>query len=115
MPQVVRARIQRRRPAIAGRQVLQELDSGTRLRFEPADTHSRSEHIIEMLLFGAVVFALACKLHFQNILVELQAALRVRYRDRRVIDTQKKTPVGLLPLRIPFARRSEEHTSELQS
>src|SRR5271165_1222057 len=51
-----------------------------------------------MFLFRAVVFTLSGYAHSENIAIKLEARFGVRYRDRRVIDTEEESAARFVPL-----------------
>src|SRR5271167_4164465 len=62
-----------------------------------------AEHIIEVFLLWSVVFALSGNSQTEQIAVELEAYIRVRDGDGRVIDPEKQAVSAAMPFRIPLA------------
>jgi len=97
---IIRALVGRKRLAIAGSQVLQQLHSGAGRRPQRCYPQVRSEYVVEVLLLSTVIFAFAGYAHSQQVAVELQTRIRIGYHDRGVIDTQEQ----LLRTAMPFLR-----------
>ena len=87
---VARPRIRRVRTAVTGRDIFEELHSGTGGCAQSRDTETRAKHVVQMLLFGAVVFAFTNLLQSKKISIESQASFRVADDDRRVVDPQEQ-------------------------
>src|SRR5271166_5083863 len=62
-----------------------------------------AEHIIEVFLLCSVVFALSGNSQTEQIAVELEACIRVRDGDGRVIDPEKQAVIVAMPFRISLA------------
>src|SRR5271166_825721 len=62
-----------------------------------------AEHIIKVFLLCSVVIALAGNSQTEQIAVELEAGIRVRDGDGRVIDPEKQAVVAAMPFRISLA------------
>src|SRR5438270_3497788 len=75
--QVVRALVRRIEPPIARREVLEQLDARTMSGVKRRDAQSRTEHVVEVLLLGTVVLALAHHREPEPVAVEAEARLRV--------------------------------------
>ncbi len=87
---VARPRIRRVRTAVTGRDIFEELHSGTGGCAQSRDTETRAKHVVQMLLFGAVVFAFTNLLQSKKISIESQARIRVIDNDRSVVNPQEQ-------------------------
>src|SRR5438046_572908 len=99
---VVGALVGRDRPAVARRQVLEELDAGPARGPQRGDAQPGAEHAVQVLLLGPVVLALALHLESQEIAIEAEARRRVGGDDRRVVDAEEQPrgrplPPGVAP------------------
>src|SRR5690348_2515938 len=105
MHEVVRAFIGREGPAVVRAQVFKKLDTRPRRSAQRGNTQARAEHVVQVLLFGSVVFAFSCNAQSQKVAIEPETGIRVLYGDRRVVDAKKHT-IGLrLPFRVAFPSR----------
>jgi len=73
--QVVCLLLRRVRAAVAWREIFQELHAGSGSRAQRRDAQAGAKHIVEALLFGAVIFAFPCDPEPEDIAVEPQAGL----------------------------------------
>jgi len=75
---------------------------------QTGNAESCTGHGVQPLLFDAPVLARAGDAAAQHIAIELQARLRVRHDDRRMVDAEEQ-PVGrLLPARVALAGREPD-------
>src|SRR5271165_24761 len=103
MDKVVRVLINWKGAPITRAQVLQEFDSGPGRGAQRGDSEMSAEHIIKVFLLGSVVFALSSYSQAEQVAVEPEAGIRVRYGDGRVIDSEKQTVSVAMPLWISLA------------
>src|SRR6059058_3367176 len=87
---IVRARAFGIRPAVARREIFEQLDPGTLRSPQRGDAQVRAGYGVQVLLLGTVVVARASNAHSQQPAVETQARIRVADDDRRVVDTEKE-------------------------
>lgn len=59
------------------------------------------KHVVQVLLLGVVVFALADDLHPERVVIEPQRLVGVADDDRGVIDPEEQ-PIGAMPSREPL-------------
>src|SRR5262249_11986186 len=67
-----------------------------------------AEDIVKVFLLWAVILAFSGNSQTEKIAVKLQASVRVRNSNRRVVDAQKKAVSRAMPLGIPPALRKPE-------
>lgn len=116
MQQVVGPQIGRRGPPVAGGEVLEELDPGTGSGAEAGDTQAGPEHVVEVLLLGPPVLALARDPQPEDIAVEPEAPLGVADHDRGVVEAQEE-PVSrageTVPAWVSLARGERDQLEEV--
>ena len=64
---------------------------------------SGAKHIVQALLLGSVVGAVASHAKPKRVPIEPQARVRIGDDNRRVVDAEKQPAFGCLPLRVAFA------------
>src|SRR3989475_779271 len=92
--------------AVAGANVFEKLDTGPRRRAQTSDPEPRAGHVVEPLLFGAVVETRAGDPEPQQGAIEAQARVGARDDDRRVVDSEEQSSFRPLPLRVTLAGRN---------
>ena len=90
MDDIVGAFVRRVWLAATRDQVLQQLNTGTRLRTKGRDSQMGSKYIIQVLLLNAVILALSGHLQSQQVAIELEARIGVFNNDRCVVDAEKE-------------------------
>src|SRR5207249_5716256 len=60
------------RSAVARREVLEELDARARSRSETGNAEPRPEHVVQMLLLGAEILALACDRESEGVAIKAE-------------------------------------------
>src|SRR3954447_11080426 len=106
--QVAGLLLRRKWTSVARRQVFEKLDARARRGPQRSDAQACAENVVEPLLLGTVILALARDLHPQPVPIELQAGLCVSNDDRGVIYSQKQAIRRGVPLRIALARREPQ-------
>jgi hypothetical protein len=89
MNDVVRVDVRRRRSPISRREIFQKLNAGTCVFPHSSNAQMRAKNLIQVLLFGPKIFALACFAHAKQIAIKLETPIRVRNANRCVIDAEK--------------------------
>src|SRR5712692_1194920 len=102
MDEVVRALINGEEAPVARTQVFQEFDTRSGRSTQRGDAEMRAEHIVQMFLLGAIVFACSRDSQTEQLAIELEAGVGVGDHDGGVVDPQKEPVVGALPLRSTF-------------
>ena len=95
--EVVNTSVRSERPPVAGGEVLEELDGRAGGRPQGRDPEPSPEDVVQVLLLGSVVLALADDAHAERVAIEPQARFRVGHHDRRVVDAEEE----------PFGRRRQ--------
>src|ERR1041384_4746272 len=103
--QVVGAFIGGSGPAIAWREIFKELNARTWHRTNRSDVKPCSKHIVQVLLFAAIILAFAGDIKPEHVAIELQARVRVAHDDRSVIYAEKQLVRWLMPFRRAFIWR----------
>jgi hypothetical protein len=101
---VVGLEIDGRRPPIARREVLEQLDARARRGPKRGDAQPRSKHVVQVLLFRVVVLALARDPHAEHVAIEPERPIRVGDDDGGVVDAEKQA-IGAVPLLEALACR----------
>src|SRR5262245_47036701 len=100
--QIVRTLVARIGPAVARVLVLQELDPRARGCAKAGDVQPGARHVVQPLLLGPEVHALARHPETQSVAIEREAAPGVVDHDGGVVDPEEE-PAGLvLPLGVPL-------------
>src|SRR6516162_4299540 len=102
-----------RRSPVPWRDVLQKLHADPARPAQRGDMQVRSEDIVQVLLLEAVVVTFTGNVQAQEIAVELQASISIRYGNGRVVDAEEQPAVSLLPLRITLARRELQNLQRM--
>lgn len=100
-------------PAIPWCKVFQQLNAGTLRGTQRRDTQPRAENVVQMLLFGAVVFALSRNTHPQGVSIEREACIRIADDDGCVVDAEKKPVPGTMPSGVSLVRRKLQDFEEV--
>ena len=95
-------------PSVARRQVVQQLDPRSAGSAQCSDAQMRAKYVVQVLLLGAVVLALAGHMHTKEVAVELDAGVGVPDDDRGVINTEEQFVRGAVPLLRAFVGRKME-------
>jgi len=96
--EVIAAFVGRCRTAVARREILQEFNSGTRCCPQRRYAQPSPEDVVQVLLFGTVVLALADNLHPQQVAIEMKARIGVGHGNSRMVDSEEQ-PIAPVPLR----------------
>src|SRR6266496_1563176 len=105
MNNVIGMLIRRKWSPISRSKVFKKFDTRTFRPPQCSDSQVRSKHVVQVFLFGTVVFAFPGYMHAENVAVELQASIRIRNHDRSVVDAQKQLFARAVPLLRTLARR----------
>ena len=103
--QVVRPLVGGIGPAVARGQVLEELDARAGGGAEAGDVQPGALHVVQVLLLGPEVHALAGHPEAEHVAVERQARLGVAHHDGGVVDAEEQPVARRVPLRIALVRR----------
>ena len=96
-------------PAVARREVLEELDARARRRAQRRDAQARAEDVVQVLLLGAVVLALAGDAQAERVAVEARGSRSVSPTTMAVWSMPRKSSsVGAASCAIALARRERE-------
>src|SRR4051812_13917550 len=93
--QIVRLRIRRQIASAGRRDVLKKFNSRPEFGPQTGNAQSRAEDLVQMLLFDAVILALARDAQTEQFAIERETFLRVRNDNRRVINAEKHRSAGL--------------------
>ena len=114
--EIVRTGVARQRTSVARREIFQQFDTRPGCRSQCCNAQSRTKHVVEMLLLGAVVFTFADDRQAQQIAVKAQARVGICVRQlpcdrcREIIDPtvdaiwSLPSPPGIAELRADGRR-----------
>jgi hypothetical protein len=100
--EVVCAFIDWKRPAIAGRKVLEEFHARSRPTAQRSDPQMSAKNVGQMFLFCAVVLTFADNPKAQKVTIELETPFRFTNDNRRVVNPEKEPVRRVTPLRLTF-------------
>ena len=95
--------IERNGTTVARAQIFEQFNSRTGRRAQCCDAQTGAEHVVEMILFGAVIFTFAGHAETQKITIEPETGVGVGNDDGGMIDSEEQPVAVLVPLGVALA------------
>ena len=103
MPNIARLAVDRHRPTILRRDILQKFDRRPGWRPKAGYPQPRTKDVVQMLLLRPMIFAFSDHLHSQGVAIKFKTPIGVGDHNRRMIDTQKQFVGFSMPFGIAFS------------
>src|SRR5215472_662883 len=85
--------------------VFKELEAGAGSNSQAGDAEACTKYVVQMFLFGAVVFTLTGDGETECIAIKFQSRFRITNDHRCVVDSEKKVAGRSMPFRCALIRR----------